>query len=125
MKTGEKIRNRRIALNMTMEDLGNAIGVQRSAINKYEKGLIDIKSSTLQAIANALNISPVLLLDDVEGEDVEQFVTEAPKTIEAKLLAQGVDSMPQEQREQALAIMKTIFVEYADKFNKESDANDT
>ena len=121
MTTGEKIRNRRIALNMTMEDLGNAIGVQRSAINKYEKGLIDIKSSTLQAIANALNISPVLLLDDVEGEDVEQFVTEVPKTVEAKLLAQGVDSMPKEQREQALAIMKTIFVQYADYFNKEND----
>ena len=121
MTTGENIRNRRIALNMTMEDLGNAIGVQRSAINKYEKGLIDIKSSTLQAIANALNISPVLLLDDVEGEDVEQFVTEVPKTIEAKLLAQGVDSMPKEQREQALAIMKTIFVQYADLFNKEND----
>lgn len=121
MKTGEKIRNRRIALNMTMEDLGNAIGVQRSAINKYEKGLIDIKSSTLQAIANALNISPVLLLDDVEGEDVEQFVTEAPKTIEAKLLAQGVDSMPKEQREQALNIMKAVFAQYADYFNKEND----
>jgi transcriptional regulator with XRE-family HTH domain len=119
--TGEKIRNRRIALNMTMEDLGNAIGVQRSAINKYEKGLIDIKSSTLQAIANALNISPVLLLDDVEGEDVEQFVTEVPKTVEAKLLAQGVDSMPKEQREQALSIMKTIFVQYADYFKKEND----
>ena len=43
MTTGEKIRNRRLELHMTMEDLGRAIGVQRSAINKYEKGMVDIK----------------------------------------------------------------------------------
>ena len=114
MKTGEKIRNRRIALNMTMEDLGNAIGVQRSAINKYEKGLIDIKSSTLQAIANALNISPVLLLDDIEGEDVEQYVTEIPQTSEARIISGGIDKMPPERREQALKVLQAIFSDYFD-----------
>ena len=36
MTLGEKIRKRRMELNMTMDDLGQAVGVQRSAINKYE-----------------------------------------------------------------------------------------
>ena len=40
MTTGEKIKARRLELGMTMDDLGNAIGVQRSAINKYEKDKI-------------------------------------------------------------------------------------
>ena len=66
MTTGEKIRKRRIELNMTMEELGNAIGVQRSAINKYEKGQIDISSSRLSAIAEALGVSPI---DLMEGDD--------------------------------------------------------
>ena len=47
------------------------------------------------------------------------------KTVEARLLAKGVDSMPKEKREQALAIMKTIFVQYADFFNKENDDDET
>jgi len=64
MTVGEKIRYRRLELNMTMEELGKAIGVQRSAINKYEKGIVDIKSSTLAAIAKALNVSLVYFLDD-------------------------------------------------------------
>ena len=34
MTVGEKIRARRIELGMTMDDLGKAIGVQRSAINR-------------------------------------------------------------------------------------------
>lgn len=70
MTLGEKIRKRRIELNMTMDDLGNAIGVQRSAINKYEKGMItDMKRSTIHALAKALQVSPLYLLDDDNGDD--------------------------------------------------------
>lgn len=74
MKTGEKIREKRIELNMTMEDLGKAIGVQRSAINKYEKGLVDISSKKLAAIANALNVSIKSLLEDVDDTDETHIV---------------------------------------------------
>ena len=122
MKSGEKIKSRRLELGMTMEDLGRAIGVQRSAINKYEKGLVDIKSKTLAAIANALNISPVLLLDDVEGEDVEQYVNEIPQTVEARSLAKGIDKMPPAQRE---AIMNMMIGLYPGIFEKGTDENDT
>lgn len=74
MTLGKKIRKRRLELNMTMDDLGNAIGVQRSAINKYEKGFItDLKRSTIQALANALNVSPLYLLDDDDDEDQQRL----------------------------------------------------
>ena len=70
MTLGEKIRKRRMELNMTMDDLGNAIGVQRSAINKYEKGMItDMKRSTIHALAKALQVSPLYLLDDDNDDD--------------------------------------------------------
>ena len=112
MKTGEKIRQRRLELNMTMEDLGRAIGVQRSAINKYEKGIVDIKSSTLSLIAHALDIPVSALLDDLE-EPPDQ-----PQTKEAKLLARGVDKMPKEQREQLLNVFKAIYPQYAGYFEE-------
>lgn len=72
MTTGEKIKARRIALGMTMDDLGNAIGVQRSAINKYEKDKIDLKASTLAAIARVLGVSPAALLSDDEADEDTQ-----------------------------------------------------
>lgn len=112
MTTGEKIRQRRLELGMTMEDLGKAIGVQRSAINKYEKGLVDIKSSTLSLIAHALDIPVSALLDDLE-EPPDQ-----PQTKEAKLLARGVDKMPKEQREQLLNVFKAIYPQYAGYFEE-------
>ena len=65
MTVGEKIRKRRKELGMTMEDLGKKIGVHRSAINKYEKGITtNLKASTIVALAKALDVSPVYLLDD-------------------------------------------------------------
>lgn len=75
MTVGEKIRARRQELGMTMEDLGRAIGVQRSAINKYEKDLIkDPKLSTLAALAKALDVSPMYLMED---DDIDQERLEA------------------------------------------------
>lgn len=105
MTTGEKIRNRRLELKMTMEDLGRAVGVQRSAINKYEKGSVDITSSKLSAIANALGVTPVSLLSDDD---------DAPKTKEAVIISSGIDKMPPDRREQALKVLQTIFSDYFD-----------
>ena len=65
MTLGEKIRARRKELGMTMEDLGRAVGVQRSAINKYEKDMIKDPTRTIIAkFARALNVSPMYLMDD-------------------------------------------------------------
>lgn len=47
-----------------------------------------------------------------------------PLTPEARILAKGIDKLPQEQREQALAVIRAMFTKYADYFEKETDAND-
>ena len=67
MNTSEKIRKLRIEKGLSQEALGQLAGVQRAAINKYEKGrVVNIKRSTLQKLADALGVSPADLLDDVE-----------------------------------------------------------
>lgn len=57
MKIGQKIKDARIAKGLTQQELGDLVGVQKSAIAKYESGrVVNIKRSTLQKIASALNI---------------------------------------------------------------------
>ena len=70
MNIGEKIKVRRKELGLTTTELGSMIGVQNSAITKYEKGRVELKASQIKAIADALQISPVLLLDD-DGPELE------------------------------------------------------
>ncbi len=63
MDIGTRIKEARIAKGMTQEELGKIVGVQKSAIAKYEKGrVVNIKRSTLQKIASALNINPTNLM---------------------------------------------------------------
>ncbi|MBQ1366258.1 MAG: helix-turn-helix transcriptional regulator [Clostridia bacterium] len=65
MTIGEKIHDLRLRNNMTMEDLARQIGVQRSAINKYEKGLVvNLKRSTIASLCRVFGVSSSYLLDD-------------------------------------------------------------
>lgn len=67
MDIGEKIRSARLAKGMTQEELGKILGVQKSAIAKYESGrVVNIKRSTLKKISDVLGIRPSELI--FEGE---------------------------------------------------------
>lgn len=68
MSIGEKIKSARIAKGMTQEELGEILGVQRSAIAKYENGrVVNIKRSTLKKISNVLGIRPSeLIYEEIE-----------------------------------------------------------
>ena len=59
MELGQIIKKARLEKNLTQQALGEIVGVQKSAIAKYENGrIVNIKRSTLQKIASALNIRP-------------------------------------------------------------------
>ena len=60
---GNRIKNKRIELNMTQEELALKSGyTSRSSINKIELGLVDIPQSKIASIASALGVSPAYLL---------------------------------------------------------------
>ena len=64
---GEKIKAARLAKGMTQEELGEILGVQKSAIAKYESGrVVNIKRSTLKKISDVLGIPPFELVFDEE-----------------------------------------------------------
>ena len=70
MEIGQKIRKARLERGLTQQELGAIVGVQKSAIAKYENGrVVNIKRSTLQKIAKALNIRPSELLFNESPKD--------------------------------------------------------
>ena len=63
MDIGNKIKQARLAKGMTQEELGGLLGVQKSAIAKYESGrVVNIKRSTLKKISDILGIRPSELI---------------------------------------------------------------
>ena len=57
---GEAIRNARIAQNLTQEQLGERIGVQRAQISKFENGK-SITLSSMRKIFKALGVTTATL----------------------------------------------------------------
>ncbi len=56
---GNRINNRRKALDLTLQDIADRVGVARSTIQRYEAGTISqMKMPVLYAIAQALDVNP-------------------------------------------------------------------
>lgn len=59
IEIGLRIKQRRIELDLTQEELGNRLNLNKSTIQRYESGAISkIKLPVLQAIAKQLNVDP-------------------------------------------------------------------
>ena len=70
MEIGEKIKQARLAKGMTQEELGNLLGVKKSAIAKYESGrVVNIKRSTLKKISDILGLRPAELIFAADIEE--------------------------------------------------------
>ena len=60
---GTRIRELRTLADMSQEELGRRVGVQRAAINKYEKGSVtNIPIATIEKIANVFDVSPTYIV---------------------------------------------------------------
>lgn len=63
MEMGEIIKQLRLQKGITQEELGKVIGVQKSAIRKYESGMVEnIKRSSIKKMADYFGVSPSFLL---------------------------------------------------------------
>lgn len=71
---GDRIKELRIAAGLTQEELGEKLGLQKSAIAKYENGrVMNIKRSVIAAMAQLFECSPSYLMGfDDDAEDPER-----------------------------------------------------
>lgn len=86
---GLRIEQRRKELNMTLNDIADAIGVARSTIQRYEKGTITkVKLPVIEAIANTLKVNPAWIV----------CKTDDPTPVSAAVLPEGIMPIPKMKR---------------------------
>ena len=81
---GDRIKELRTLSGLSQEELGRRVGVQRAAINKYEKGTVtNIPIQTIEQMALIFDVSPTYIVgwNGSEGN---------PLAVETKVV-QGVD----------------------------------
>lgn len=70
IEIGKRIYDRRIELDLTLQEVADRVGVQNSTIYRYEKGIIKrIKMPVIEAIASALQISPGYLVGKTDEKN--------------------------------------------------------
>lgn len=75
MNMGERIKQLRLQKGLTQEELGKYIGVQKSAVRKYEKGSVtNLKRSSIETLAKLFNVTPSYLMcidDNLNNETID------------------------------------------------------
>lgn len=80
MEMGQKIYNLRIQKGLTLEELGNMVGVGKSTVRKWENGMIaNMKRDKILKVSEALDTTPAYLMG---WEEEEKSKDEPPKIMQ-------------------------------------------
>lgn len=73
MELNEQLKQRRLDLGLTLEQVGDYVGVGKSTVRKWETGMIrDMKRSQIGKYAEILQISPTMILG-LEDNPIEKI----------------------------------------------------
>ena len=126
----DKIRMLRLSQGLSQTDFAKRLYVTPGAVNQWERGKTSPDTGRLLAIAKEFSVPLDYFSDEEkdysETELIKQHImielgADIPKTTEAKIISGVIDKMPPEKREQALNIMKAVFTQYADSFERKED----
>lgn len=121
---GDRIKQARIALGYSAEQVAAFLSVSPATVYRYENGDISkLPSKFIKPLAEFLCVSPSWLMG-WSDEPPDGVLPDQPLTKESRIISGGIDRMPPEKREQALQILKIAFAEYSD-FFKEEHNDDT
>ena len=153
-KLGQKIYAMRRSRDMTQRQLGEIVGQSGSSVSMYERGERMPDIETLEAFADVFNVPLSAFIEEdpadvrkrLENElnggiqkpestltdadlakiaSVVQVNSEAPRTVEARIVSFGMDRLPQEDRERLLAMIRAMYSNRPDLFdNKKGEDNE-
>lgn len=100
------------------KDLADYVGAKYTTVSGWTRGISYPRADAMEKIARFFGVPTSRLVGDSEPPDEPENVA---TTCEARIISSGIDKMPEARRQQALAIMKAAFAEYADYFKEDAD----
>lgn len=107
---GEILRSLRLQNGLTQEEVGKIIGVQKAAIQKYEKGNVEnMKQESLKLLAAYYGVTTDYLLGIEKTDDNTEEYLEMLKTRpELKMLFNLTKDATREDVEKAVKIIEAV-----------------
>jgi transcriptional regulator with XRE-family HTH domain len=102
---GARVRERRIMLGFTQQQLADLIGVTYQQAHKYERGINRISAGRLYEIAHVLSVPVNYFFDGLEG-DVSRAAS--PRERMCLELARNFAQIPNERHQEALSQLARV-----------------
>ena len=96
------------------------VGVSNATVTDWCKNRKDPTGQNLQRLCEIFGVDKLVILGVMSPDGSSAG---KPRTIEARILASGIDKMPERDRERALNMVRLMFEQYAD-FFEGGDDND-
>jgi transcriptional regulator with XRE-family HTH domain len=102
---GARVRERRIMLGFTQQQLADLIGVTYQQAHKYERGINRISAGRLFEIAHVLSVAVNYFFEGLAGEEGR---TASPRERMCLELARNFAQIPNERHQEALSQLARV-----------------
>ena len=102
---GARVRERRIMLGFTQQQLADLIGVTYQQAHKYERGINRISAGRLYEIAHVLSVPVNYFFDGLDGDPTR---TVSPRERMCLELARNFAQIPNERYQEALSQLARV-----------------
>ncbi|WP_160690094.1 helix-turn-helix transcriptional regulator [Clostridium sp. C2-6-12] len=97
---GKRIKEERLKLNLTQEQLAEAVNISTSYMGQIERGERNVTLDTLLRITYKLNVSVDYILNDYESLKSDAILNQFQQLLDGKSLA---------NKQMALDVIRTMF----------------
>ena len=105
------------------KDIAAAIGVAPTTFSEWANGKKYPRIDKIEMLANYFHIQKSDLIEDHSDDGTMSETLRAPQTLEARIVSFGMDSLPREEREKIVSILRTMYSNNPNLF-KEDRPND-
>lgn len=113
MTIGERIKNRRIQLGLSADDVAQKLGKNRATIYRYESSYIEkLPTTVLEPLAKVLNTTPAYLMGwvDEKTEKKNDIITDVILRLRTDdIFINVVNELNELSSEQLLAVQSILF----------------
>lgn len=115
MEFKEILKQRRKELQLTLDDIGRAVGVSGATVSRWENGDIEnIRRDKIGKLADALKVTPAYLMGWPEKTTIREDGTGSVEEVPDEnyiILSRNAKKLSPEQRKQLLDMAKIMFKE--------------
>ena len=105
------LKERRLELGLTLEEVGDIVGVGKSTVRKWEQGMIsNMGRDKIVSISKALKISPLDILEIEEQNNIYTIYNQLNPHRQTKVYNFATDQLNEQRVEETPAIYHTVQV---------------